>query len=190
MSISTRPDCVDEAYLDVAESLFGADRVTFELGLQSANEKTLEILNRGHTVEEFIDGAQRVKERGFRLSTHMILDLPWDTERDILKGARLLNELGSDEVKIHNLYVPKDTVLAKMYERGEFQPLSMENFIERTILFLEHLSPEMVIGRLVGRAPEDDVLFSNWNRSGYFIRDEIVRQMQKDGKRQGRLFVR
>ncbi|MDD7363737.1 MAG: TIGR01212 family radical SAM protein [Peptoniphilus sp.] len=188
VSISTRPDCVEKEYLDVAESIFGTERVSFELGLQSASDETLAILNRGHTVEEFIDGARRIKDRGFRLSTHMILDLPWDTDEDIVEGAHLLNEVSSDEVKIHNLYVPKRTKLAEMYRDEIFEPISMQAFMTRVMLFLEHLSPDMVIGRLLGRAPEKDVLFANWNRSWYFIRDEIVRQMKEQNKRQGRLF--
>lgn len=188
VSISTRPDCLGEEYLDCAEDLFGAENVTFELGLQSPNNETLDLLNRGHSVEDYIMGARRLKERGFRLSTHMILDLPWDKEGDMIKGAKLLNEVGSDEVKIHNLYVPKGTKLAEWYGHGEFQPIEMEAFINRVILFLEHLDPDMVIGRLLGRAPEENVLFANWGRSWFYIRDEIIRRMEREGKRQGRLF--
>lgn len=188
VSISTRPDCLGEEYLDCAEDLFGAENVTFELGLQSPNNETLDLLNRGHSVEDYIEGARRLKERGFRLSTHMILDLPWDKEGDMIKGAKLLNEVGSDEVKIHNLYVPKGTKLAEWYGYGQFQPIEMEAFINRVILFLEHLDPDMVIGRLLGRAPEENVLFANWGRSWFYIRDEIVRRMEREGKCQGRLF--
>ena len=64
----------------------------------------------------------------------------------------------------------------------------MEAFINRVILFLEHLDPGMVIGRLLGRAPEENVLFANWGRSWFYIRDEIVRRMEREGKWQGRLF--
>lgn len=188
VSISTRPDCLGKEYLDCAEDLFGAENVTFELGLQSPNNATLDLLNRGHSVEDYIEGARRLKERGFRLSTHMILDLPWDEESDMIKGAKLLNEVRSNEVKIHNLYIPKGTRLAEWYIKGEFQPIEMESFINRVILFLEHLDPDMVIGRLLGRAPEENVLFANWGRSWFYIRDEIVRRMEREGKHQGRLF--
>lgn len=188
VSISTRPDCLGDEYLDCAETLFGADNVTFELGLQSANDETLALLNRGHSVEDYRRGACRLKERGFRLSTHMILDLPWDDDEDIVEGAKLLNRVRSDEVKIHNLYVPKGTKLAELYRSGEFQPIQMESFMERVIMFLEHLDPEMVIGRMLGRAPEENVLFANWGRSWFYIRDEIIRRMEREGRRQGRLY--
>lgn len=188
VSISTRPDCLGKEYLDCAEELFGVENVCFELGLQSPNDDTLTLLNRGHSVEDYILGARRLKERGFRLSTHMILDLPWDDEEDMIKGAKLLNDVHSDEVKIHNLYVPKGTLLAEWYQNGEFKPIEMEAFINRVILFLEHLDPGMVIGRLLGRAPEENVLFANWGRSWFYIRDEIVRRMEREGKWQGRLF--
>ena len=118
----------------------------------------------------------------------MILDLPWDDDEDIVEGAKFLNRVRSDEVKIHNLYVPKGTKLAELYRSGEFQPIQMESFMERVIMFLEHLDPEMVIGRMLGRAPEENVLFANWGRSWFYIRDEIIRRMEREGRRQGRLF--
>lgn len=188
VSISTRPDCVDDAYLLAAKEIFPDKSVTFELGLQSANEKTLQAINRGHGIDEFIDASKRIKEKGLRLTVHMILDLPRDSREDVRSGAELLARVGADEVKIHNLYVAKNTKLADMYTSGAFVPLPMEEFMERTILFLEHLPPEMVIGRLLGRAPEKDVLFANWNRSWYYIRDEIVRRMIEENRPQGHLY--
>ena len=188
VSISTRPDCVDDAYLSAAKEIFPGKSITFELGLQSANEKTLKVINRGHGTREFIDAAHQIKDKGLRLTVHMILDLPWDSREDVLRGAELLARVGADEVKIHNLYVAKHTKLADMYEAGTFVPLSMEEFMERVILFLEHLPPETVIGRLLGRAPEEDVLFANWNRSWYYIRDEIVRRMIEENRPQGHLY--
>lgn len=188
VSVSTRPDCVDDAYLLAAKDIFPDKVVTFELGLQSANEKTLNAINRGHGIDEFIDASKRIKEKGLRLAVHMILDLPWDNRDDVLRGAELLARVGADEVKIHNLYVAKHTKLADMYTTGTFVPLPMEEFMERVILFLEHLPPETVIGRLLGRAPEKDVLFANWNRSWYYIRDEIVRRMIEENRPQGHLY--
>ena len=188
VSISTRPDCVDDAYLLAAKKIFPDKAITFELGLQSANEKTLKVINRGHGTREFIDAAHRIKDKDLRLTVHMILDLPWDSREDVLRGAELLARVGADEVKIHNLYVAKHTKLADMYEVGTFVPLPMEEFMERVILFLEHLPPETVIGRLLGRAPEEDVLFANWNRSWYYIRDEIVRRMIEENRPQGHLY--
>lgn len=188
VSISTRPDCVGDEYLLAAKEIFPDKSVTFELGLQSANEKTLQAINRGHGIDEFIDASIRIKEKGLRLTVHMILDLPWDSREDVRSGAELLARVGADEVKIHNLYVAKNTKLADMYTSGAFVPLPMEEFMERTILFLEHLPPEMVIGRLLGRAPEKDVLFANWNRSWYYIRDEIVRRMIEENRPQGHLY--
>ena len=188
VSISTRPDCVDDSYLEAAKEIFPDKVITFELGLQSANEKTLALINRGHGVDAFTDAAHRIKSKGLRLCVHMILDLPWDSREDVVRGAELLAEVGADEVKIHNLYVAKHTKLADMYESGDFVPLPMEEFMERVILFLEHCPPDMVVGRLLGRAPEDDVLFANWNRSWYYIRDEIIRRMNEENRPQGHFY--
>lgn len=187
ISLSTRPDCVSEEQLDYLEEF--QDRtgmvVYMEMGLQSANEDTLLALHRGHTVREFVNAAKRIKDRGFVLCTHMILDLPWDTNADILAGARLLNQLKVDEVKCHSLYVVKGTELERMVDAGQVTLLDMETYMERVILFLRALDPKIVIQRIIGRAPKENVRVCNWNTSWWKIKDEIIRRMASRGACQG-----
>lgn len=187
VSLSTRPDCVSETQLDYLQAFQSRTgiRVYFEMGLQSANDKTLFILNRGHSVAEFEDAARRIKMRGFLLCVHMILDLPWDTESDVLAGAKLLNELAIDEVKFHSLYVVKGTRLEEMVDAGEVSLLSMDDYIERVILFLRSLEPNVAIQRLIGRAPKENVRFCNWNTSWWKIKDEILERMRERNAVQG-----
>lgn len=187
VSLSTRPDCISEEQLDYLEEFQQNTGIIIylEMGLQSANDATLKILNRGHTVKEFVDAAKRIKNRGFLLCTHMILDLPWDTDADIIEGARLLNDLDVDEVKFHSLYVVKGTELERMVDSGEVILLSMDTYIERVILFLRKLDSRIVIQRLIGRAPKENVRFCNWNTSWWKIKDEIVGRMRERGIVQG-----
>lgn len=189
LAISTRPDCVRPETLEFLTAL-GRERgvkITIELGLQSANEKTLKILNRGHTLDDYFECAARIKEAGLLLCTHFITDLPWDSPDDVVASARAANRAGSDSVKCHALYVEKGTRLEKLYRAG-LALCSKEAYTERTIAFLEHLNPQTVIGRLIGRVPEADSVTANWNESWWKVRDEMLEKMRKEGRYQGRLY--
>jgi len=187
VSLSTRPDCISDAQLDFLEAFQARTgmQIYFEMGLQSANEDTLAILNRGHSVSEFEDAARRIKHRGFLLCVHMILDLPWDTKADVLAAARLLNVLAVDEVKCHSLYVVKGTSLEVMVDSGQVELLSKADYEERVILFLRALDESIVIQRLIGRAPKENVRFCNWDTSWWKIKDEILDRMRALGAVQG-----
>lgn len=185
--VSTRPDCIQEPYLDVLTGIqrkYGVD-IAIELGLQTVRDDTLHKLNRGHTLADFTGAAARVKRRGFILCAHLIIDLPWDTPPDVIRTARIISDLGVDQVKLHSLYVVKDTELARMYQAGEVKLLTMEDYVERVIAFLGHLAPHIVIQRIIGRAPREDTLIANWHTSWWKIRDLIEDTMRQRGLYQG-----
>ncbi len=187
IAISTRPDCISQEQLEFLEQLkkdTGVE-ITIELGLQSSNNKTLEILNRKHSVEDYIEAAKKIKKHGFKLSTHVIVDLPWDLTEDILELAQLLNEVDTDYVKIHSLYVEKGTKLEQMYRNG-LKLLSSEEFINRAILLLENLNPGIIIERLIGRIPEENCVYANWNTSWWKIRDQLIDKMIQTNSYQGK----
>ncbi|PKM82926.1 MAG: TIGR01212 family radical SAM protein [Firmicutes bacterium HGW-Firmicutes-14] len=190
ISISTRPDCISSSYLDFLAGIKaekGLD-INIELGLQTVNYHTLKKINRGHTLAEFIDAVLRIKKYSMEVVTHLILNLPWDDETDVAESARICSALGVDFIKIHSLYVVQNTVLGDMYERGEFQIISLDEYIDRVILFLEHLNPEIVIQRLVGKGPQGNLLFCNWGTSWWKIKRKIEETMEERDTWQGKRF--
>ena len=189
ISVSTRPDCLGEEYPEALAAVREKGvRVSLELGLQSANDETLKIIRRGHTVRDFCDAAKRAHAHGIPVCAHLIINLPWDTREDVVNAARLFNEYRIEGVKVHSLYVVKGTVLGDWYEQGQVAMIPYEEYKERTISFLEHLSPETVIHRLCGRAPEEATLFENYGRSWRWVRDDIVRTMELRGTYQGKKY--
>lgn len=189
IAVSTRPDCITTEHLDILKTLketYNID-ITIELGLQTANDKTLEILNRGHSLQDFIQAAKMIKEYNFNLCTHVITDLPWDTEEDILKLADVLNESKTDYLKVHSLYVEKNTKLEELYNNG-LKLLDSQDFIGRTVLLLEHINPKIVIERLIGRVPESDSVIANWHQSWWKIRDQLYLQMERMNTYQGKKY--
>ncbi|MEA4816886.1 MAG: TIGR01212 family radical SAM protein [Lachnospiraceae bacterium] len=190
IAVSTRPDCISFEYLDALKEIkfgFGTE-ITIELGLQSVNLRTLKNINRGHSIAEYIDAVLRIKEYGFQICTHLILNLPWDEDEDAVEAAKIISALGTDFVKLHALYIEKGTELAALYEKGELFICSFSEYEERVMLFLRYLSPDIAVERLIGRAPLEDTLFANWGMSWWKIHDEICAKMLERGICQGDLF--
>ena len=187
IAIATRPDCVHDAYLDILKDIqnkYGID-VYVELGLQSVNYHTLQKVNRGHTMAEFIDAVLRIKRYGFEVCAHMILNLPWDTMNDVIEGAKTLSALQVDQVKLHALYLVKNTKMARDYEAGEFTLISAEEYARRVVEFLRYLDPKIVLQRLVGRAPEENTIFTNWSMGWWRVQDLIDQIMEDEDISQG-----
>ncbi len=188
--ISTRPDCISDKYLEHLASLKkdkGVD-IVIELGLQTVNYHTLKLLNRGHSLAEFIDAVIRIHKFGLEVCAHYITDLPMDSIEDVIEGAKILSALGVEQVKCHSLYILTGTELEKMYLEGRVSPISLEEFINRTVAFLEYLKPGIVVQRLIGRAPKERAVFCNWNTSWWKLQDMIIASMTEQNTFQGRLF--
>ncbi len=179
ISVSTRPDAIAPAYLEILKAAKEKYHlgITIELGLQTVNYHTLAKINRGHSLAEYLDALLQIKKYGFTTCTHVILNLPGDRDEDGVETAKVLSAMGNDIVKIHSLYIAKHTPLAKMYQQGEVELCSKEEYLERLVLFIRHLDPEMVVERLFSRIPEEDCLFSNWQTSWWKLKDEFNEKM-------------
>lgn len=190
ISISTRPDSVNDQYLEYLQEISEKHNleITVELGLQTVNYHSLEKINRGHSLGEYIDAAIKLKKYGLRNCTHLILNLPWDDQLDVVENAKVLSALGVEEIKLHALYILDDTSLGDMYKKGEIELISKEEYMERVILFLEYLDSQVVVQRIIGRAPSENSLFVNWNESWWKIRDTITSTMEERDSYQGKMF--
>lgn len=187
LCISTRPDCITKEHLKALNEIkeeFNVE-ITLELGLQTVNYHTLRKINRGHSLAEFIDAVMQIKQYGFEICAHLILNFPWDDMEDVIENAKILSALGVHQVKLHALYLMADTVMGNMYREKEFEMISVEEYQKRVITFLEYLAPTIVVQRLIGRAPEENALFVNWNQSWWKIRDQIHDKMEREGRSQG-----
>lgn len=191
ISVSTRPDCLTREYLDVMEEIKNKTgiQMNIELGLQTINYHTLEKINRGHGIAEFIDAVLMIKEyKDFTICTHVILNLPGDSIEDVKETARVLSALKIDIVKLHSLYIANDTRLGEWYLNGEINLCTKEEYIRRVILFLEQIPETMAVERLFSRVPEKDALFSNWETSWWKLKDELFELMEKEDSYQGKGF--
>lgn len=190
ISISTRPDCIRDSYLDVLLEISTEYQIhiNIELGLQTANYHTLDFIERGHGLAEFMDAVLRIKKYPFTICTHVILNLPGDSLRDAVETSKIISALNIDIVKLHSLYIAKNTILSEQYRNGTISICTKEEYFERVIAFLENLSPDIVVERLFSRVPEDDADFSNWNTSWWKLQDELLEIMLETHAYQGKKF--
>ena len=189
IALATRPDCVNEEYLKMLQK-FKKEKnidIIIELGLQTVNYHSLRKVNRGHSLAEFIDAVLRIKQYQLEVCVHLILNFPWDDLNDVIENAKILSSLKVDQVKLHALYIVKNTKMAEQYLNGELTLIDKDEYKERVITFLEYLAKDIVVQRLIGRAPESNTLFSNWKTGWWKIRDDITKTMQERGCYQGRL---
>lgn len=190
IAISTRPDCISGSYLSMIAKIREeySVKITIELGLQTVNCHTLNRINRGHSLAEFIDAVLQIRQYEFDLCVHVILNLPWDDDLDAVETAKVLSALGITAVKVHSLYIAKNTQLCREYENGTIAICSKDEYLHRLCLFLDYLSPDIAVERLFSRIPEKDAVFCNWNCSWWRLKDELLVTMQKEGHFQGRYF--
>ncbi len=188
--IATRPDCISEYYLSRLQAIqekYHID-ICLELGLQTVNYHTLAKINRGHSLAEFIDASIQIKQYGLQSCAHLILNLPGDDMLDVIEAARILSALRIEQVKLHALYIIKGTKMAEDYLAGKISLISLEEYKERVITFLTYLDPQIVVQRLIGRAPEENTLFTNWSTGWWKIRDDIIAHMEDHNLYQGKCF--
>ena len=187
INIATRPDCISDKVVSLLAKI-GQDEkidITLELGLQTANYHTLKSINRRHGFAEFIDAVLRIKRAGLAVTAHIILDLPDDTIADTIETARILSALSVNGVKMHSLYIAKDSAFEKAYQQGELKLLNGQEYIVRAAAFLTFLSPEIYIERLVGRIPEEHSISANDGRSWWAIKDDILKTLDEKSLYQG-----
>jgi radical SAM protein (TIGR01212 family) len=163
LSIGTRPDCIDEAILDLLQDYARHHLIWIEYGLQSACDATLAFINRGHDVQCFRDAVEKTRNRGIKICAHVILGLPHESRHDMLHTGATIAKLGIDGVKLHLLYVVKGTPLETLYKKGEFKCLEQPAYADLVCDFLERIPAEMVIQRLTGDPHRKELAAPEWS---------------------------
>jgi uncharacterized protein len=162
MAIGTRPDRIDAPKLDLIESYTGQYLVWLEYGLQSVHNQTLALINRQHTFQDFEAAVKMTQNRGINICTHIILGLPGEDRQMMLDSARVLADMGIHGIKIHLLYVVKDTLLETMWQAGRYVPMMQKEYVETVCDFLELLPKEMIIQRITGDPHADELRAPLW----------------------------
>ncbi|KRT54757.1 TIGR01212 family radical SAM protein [endosymbiont of Ridgeia piscesae] len=185
LSVGTRPDCVPPAVLDLLAGYQAQGyEIWLELGLQSAFDTTLQRVNRGHGFAEYQESASAARARGLKLCTHLIAGLPGEQASHCHESLRRVLEVGTDGLKLHPLHVVKGTQLANQWRRGEYTPLTLENYIQIAADLVEMAPAGVVWHRLTGTASRDILLAPEWCAEKWRVLNGIEQELRR--RRTGR----
>ncbi len=188
LAISTRPDCIEEEHIALIKEISLHTFVWVELGLQSAHDRTLERIGRGHTVRDFSDMCTRLALHNIPVCAHVILGLPGESVEMMCQTARFLNRTGVWGVKIHNLHILKDTRLEKEYWECKIRIPSQEEYAAWVVNFLEELSPEILIHRLNGHSPRHLTIAPKWSINKLATMNAVHEELERRDSWQGKRF--
>jgi len=186
LAVGTRPDCVSSDVLDLLDHFRDQGlEVWLELGLQSAFDKTLERVKRGHTFAEYRTTAIAARQRGIPVCTHLIVGLPGETEAHCHATLDTVLETGVDGLKLHPLHVVKHTLLAHQWRKGDYAPLSRKEYIAMAANLIERTPANIVYHRVTATAARDVLLAPAWCAEKWNVLNGIEIELRRRGTRQG-----
>lgn len=182
ISIGTRPDCIDNEKLDLISTY---PHPWIEYGLQSANDETLKLINRGHDFDCFKKAVIETKKRGIKVCTHIILGFQNENKKDMLETAKKLSDLDIDGIKIHQLTILKDSPLALKWQNEPFYLMNMEQYCEIVCDILEILPKTCNIQRIAGTGYSETTIEPKWVNRRFEILNLIDKIMIQRNSYQG-----
>lgn len=173
LSVGTRPDCIDEGVARLLAEYAREREVWVELGLQTANDETARLINRGYARAEFERAMQILKGYGLRAVVHLMIGLPKETMSDVRETAAYVARFAPFGVKLHSVYVMRGTRLAELYERGDYEPPSFGEYTELAAEVIAALPSDTVIHRLTGDCPRGLLVAPAWSADKNAVLAEI-----------------
>ena len=179
LNIATRPDCLPDETIQLLKELNQIKPVTVELGLQTANDAVAGYINRGYQTAIYADAVARLQSAGIEVITHIIIGLPDD---DPVATTRYVVACGTDGVKFHLLHILQNTRLAKEYEAGRVEALTLEAYAEILKNCISVLPPETVVHRITGDGAKRDLIAPQWSADKKKTLNYLNRYLQCRGE--------
>lgn len=185
LSIATRPDCINDDIAKLLKSYTNKYYVSVELGLQTANEKTGNLINRCYTNDDFTKAVKILNKYEIDVITHIMVGLPNETNEDIKSTIQFINKHNIQGLKIHSCYIVKNTKLEEMYLNGIYRPIELDEYLHSCAYILTHISPGLIIHRVSGDAPKNLLVAPEWNRHKKWIINGLDKLMREKNLWQG-----
>ena len=159
-----------------------------ELGLQTSNDNTGNLINRGYTSKQFTKAVKLLNKYNIDVITHIMVGLPNETDEDLKNTVDFINKHNIQGLKIHCTYVVKNTALADMYNNGLYNPISLDYYLDSVVYILTHISSDIVIHRVSGDAPKNLLIAPEWNLHKKWILNGLDKLMKEKDVWQGMYF--
>lgn len=163
LSIATRPDCLPDEVIDLLIELNQMKPVWVELGLQTIHEKSADYIRRGYPLCVFDEAVSKLKKASIITVVHVILGLLGESRKDMLDTVDYVGKSGVSGIKLQLLHVIEGTDLATEYKKGNFDTLSMEDYVELVTECIAILPENMVIHRLTGDGDKKTLIAPLWS---------------------------
>ncbi|EOC1165686.1 TIGR01212 family radical SAM protein [Cronobacter sakazakii] len=182
LCVGTRPDCVPESVLDLLAGYHEQGyEVWLELGLQSAKDKTLHRINRGHDFACYQGTTRRARARGLQVCTHLIVGLPGETRSDALTSLERVVETGVDGIKLHPLHIVEGSIMAKAWRAGRLSGIALDDYTVTAGEMIRHTPPDIIYHRISASARRPTLLAPLWCENHWTGMVEIDRYLNQHG---------
>lgn len=185
LAIATRPDFITEEICQLIASYKDKVDVWVELGLQTSNDETGKLINRGYSSKQFSKAAELLKKYNIEVVTHIMVGLPGESFENIKNTVEFINNHNIQGLKIHSCYVVENTVLGQMYKNGKYNPITLDYYLEAASYILTHINPEIIIHKVSGDAPKDLLLAPEWNLHKKWIMNGLDKILRENNLYQG-----
>ena len=187
ISIGTRADCLGDDVVQLLSELSEKTDLTVELGMQTVHEKTISLINRCCTHQEFLDGYNKLKDRNIRTCLHIINGLPCETAEMMIGTAKQAAEMHPDGIKLQMLHIIRGTRLAEMFAENEFHMLSKDEYIDIIVRQLELLPADIVIERITGDGDKSKLIAPMWSADKISVLGSIDKELARRDTWQGKM---
>ena len=181
LSIGTRSDSITQETLEYLSELSETKEIWIEFGIQSVYDETLVRINRGHDSANVKEWIIKSKKAGLNVCGHLIFGLPSETQEMMLETSKAAYEWGIDSVKYHPLYVVKRTALANEFTRGEFSPISEEEYLDVLIKSIQMKPQNVSVQRVTAGIDDYSLLAPLWCRNKNIQIKNINKALKKIG---------
>ncbi|WP_461207223.1 tRNA modification radical SAM protein MnmL/YtqA [Clostridium sp. DL1XJH146] len=189
LAIATRADCLSQEVLDLLKEFGERVYVWVELGLQTSNEETALVINRGYKLQVFEDAVENLRERNIDVIVHTIYGLPGETDDDMLNTIKYLANKDIQGIKMHLLHLMRDTPLVNFYSEKGLDFLTMERYVDLICKSITLLPANVVIHRLTGDSPRDMLIEPMWSLKKWEVLNAIDRKLENDDLYQGLYYL-
>ncbi len=183
LCVGTRPDCVPDAVLDLlTEYLHRGYEIWLELGLQTANNKTLKRINRGHNFECYARITQKARDLGIKVCTHLIVGLPGEDKSDCIETLEKVINIGTDGIKLHPLHIVEGSIMAKSWQAGRLRAPELNMYVEVASEMIRLTPPDVVYHRVSATARRPTLLAPMWCEQRWLAMTDIGRNLDQYGE--------
>ena len=188
IEIATRPDCINNDVINLLKSYKDKSYVCVELGLQTANDVTGSLINRGYSSVQFTEAVKLLNEAEIDVVTHIMIGLPGENFEDLKNTVKFINQHNIQGLKIHSTYIVQNTVLANMYFSGDYEPISLDYYLDALTYVITHISPNVIIHRISGDSPKDLLVAPEWNLHKKWVLNGFEKILKEQDLWQGKYF--